>query len=73
MLEYLGLEVMDPFVAYAAPRVDAAMRAEYLRNWEVRLLSAVSDTNWQARLAASTTTAQNGRAAPEANAWASKA
>src|SRR5262249_25627814 len=39
MLEYLGLETMEPFVAYAAPRVDPTMRAEYLRNFEARVLA----------------------------------
>ncbi|NWG24977.1 MAG: NAD(P)H-dependent oxidoreductase [Pseudorhodoplanes sp.] len=72
MLEYLGLEVIDPFVAYAAPRVDAAMRAEYLRDWEARLLAAADDRSWHARLAAARTVARQNRAAPEANAWASR-
>jgi NAD(P)H dehydrogenase (quinone) len=72
MLEYLGLEVMDPFVAYAAPRVDAAIRTEYLRDWEIRLLAAASDTNWHARLVASRTAAQQNRVTPDGNAWASR-
>lgn len=72
MLEYLGLEVMDPFVAYAAPRVDAATRAEYLHNWEARLLSAASDRNWHARSTSLRAISQNNRETPEGNAWASK-
>jgi NAD(P)H dehydrogenase (quinone) len=32
-LEYLGLDVAEPFVCYAAPRVDEATRALYLRDW----------------------------------------
>ena len=72
MLEYLGLEVMDPFMAYAAPRVDAATRAEYLREWEIRLLAAVSDRNWQAHFASSGDISRRNREIPEGNAWASK-
>jgi len=37
MIEYLGLEAHPPFVAYAAPRVDAAARETYLQNWETCL------------------------------------
>ncbi len=37
MLEYLGLEVAKPFVAYAAPRVDDERRAQYLRDWSDRV------------------------------------
>ena len=37
VFEYLGMEVLDPFVAYAAPRVDAAGRAGYLETWARRL------------------------------------
>lgn len=34
MLEYMGLEVQPPFVAYAAPRVDEAQRLRYLNDWK---------------------------------------
>ncbi|HET7887341.1 MAG TPA: NAD(P)H-dependent oxidoreductase, partial [Bradyrhizobium sp.] len=34
ILEYLGFEALEPFVAYAAPRVDADARARYLRDFE---------------------------------------
>ena len=71
MLEYLGLEVMDPFVAYAAPRVEAAKRAEYLRTWETQLLAAVSDRDWQARLTSSRIMSHKVRGTSESNAWAS--
>lgn len=72
MLEYLGLEVMDPFVAYAAPRVDAATRAEYLRDWEMRLLSVADDPDWHARMTATAAASGKNREAPEGAAWASK-
>jgi NAD(P)H dehydrogenase (quinone) len=72
ILEYLGLEVMEPFVAYAAPRVDAAVRAEYLRGWEVRLTAAASDPRWQARRDALAVTAADNRAPVEDKAWAAK-
>jgi NAD(P)H dehydrogenase (quinone) len=70
MLEYLGLETMEPFVAYAAPRVDATMRAEYLRQLEMRLLAIAGDPQWQARLRASAKLAAENRGPVEENAWA---
>ncbi len=70
ILEYLGLEVMEPFVAYAAPRVDAAVRSEYLRGWEARLRAAVGDPQWQARLDALAAAAAENRAPVEEKAWA---
>lgn len=42
MLEYLGLAVPDPFVAYAAPRVDAAARERYLADWRACVTAAVA-------------------------------
>jgi NAD(P)H dehydrogenase (quinone) len=42
MIEYLGIEALDPFVAYGAPRVDPAGRETYLRAWEQRLLQIVA-------------------------------
>lgn len=32
-LRYLGMEVLEPFVAYAAPRIDADARDAYLKRW----------------------------------------
>lgn len=49
MLEYLGLEVADPFVAYAAPRVDEGQRAAYLRDWEDQVAQVLRDREWLAR------------------------
>lgn len=37
MLEYLGLDVAPPFVAYAAPRVDDTARRSYLDEWRQTL------------------------------------
>jgi NAD(P)H dehydrogenase (quinone) len=37
ILEYLGLEALEPFVAYASPRVDQAAREAYLHAWRARL------------------------------------
>ena len=50
MLAYLGLTVLDPFVAYAAPRVDDAQRQAYLDAWQSRLREAVGDPAWRAAL-----------------------
>jgi NAD(P)H dehydrogenase (quinone) len=72
ILEYLGLEVMEPFVAYAAPRVDPATRAEYLRSWEARLLATAHDPEWRTRLSALAGTAAQNRVVAEENAWASQ-
>jgi len=72
ILEYLGLEVVEPFVAYAAPRLDAAARAECLRNWQARLLAAVGDPKWQERLCALADAATANRAPVEEKAWAAR-
>jgi NAD(P)H dehydrogenase (quinone) len=42
LLQYMGFEVIPPFVAYAAPRVSEAERKAYLDAWEVRVLEAAS-------------------------------
>ena len=41
-LEYMGLSALDPFVAYAAPRVDAVARAAYVRAWRERIRRVLS-------------------------------
>ena len=41
-LEYLGLDVQEPFVCYAAPRVDDAVREGYLRQWKARVAAALA-------------------------------
>ncbi|MCM3766305.1 NAD(P)H-dependent oxidoreductase [Neobacillus niacini] len=50
MLEYMGLDVEDPFVAYAAPRVDNETRVEYLNSWEKKLREMAENREWQERL-----------------------
>jgi NAD(P)H dehydrogenase (quinone) len=40
-LQYMGFEVLPPFVAYAAPRIGEVERAAYLDAWEERLLEAI--------------------------------
>ncbi len=44
MVEYLGIDALPPFVAYAAPRVDPATREDYLRAWRTRLLDIAATT-----------------------------
>lgn len=51
ILEYIGLDVAEPFVAYAAPRVDDATRRGYLNALAARVVSLANDPDWQARLA----------------------
>jgi NAD(P)H dehydrogenase (quinone) len=41
-LEYMGLVVEEPFVCYAAPRVDDAARRDCLRRWEHRITEALA-------------------------------
>ena len=70
ILEYLGLEVVEPFVAYAAPRVEPAVRAQYLRDWQTRLLAVAGDPQWHARLRALGGIAAENRKPVEERAWA---
>ena len=72
ILEYLGLEVVEPFVAYAAPRVDAATRAEYLRSWQARLIAAAGDRQWHARRRALAGIAAENRKPVDERAWAAR-
>ena len=46
MLEYLGLDTLPPFVAYAAPRVDDVVREAYLKDWRQLLINVVQDEDW---------------------------
>lgn len=39
---YLGMQALEPFVAYAAPRVDDAARAVYLNAWRGRVAEALA-------------------------------
>jgi NAD(P)H dehydrogenase (quinone) len=72
VLEYLGLEVMEPFVAYAAPRVDAVRRNQYLHHWEQFLLATAGDREWRARLRALADAAAQNRLPVEERAWAAQ-
>jgi NAD(P)H dehydrogenase (quinone) len=45
ILEYLGLEVTDPFVAYAAGRSDQESRELYLQSWKARILEMMEDVD----------------------------
>lgn len=38
MIEYMGIAPLEPFVAYAAPRLDQTAREAYLRDWRARIL-----------------------------------
>jgi NAD(P)H dehydrogenase (quinone) len=41
-LEYMGYEVEEPFVSYAAPRVGDAQRTAYLETWSERVVESAS-------------------------------
>jgi NAD(P)H dehydrogenase (quinone) len=71
-LEYLGLEALKPFVAYAAPRVDASVRAQYLREFEARVLDAAEDPQWRERLRASQSLVADRRRPVDGKAWAAQ-
>jgi NAD(P)H dehydrogenase (quinone) len=64
--------VMEPFVAYAAPRVEPATRAEYLRSWQAYLLATAGDAQWQARLGALADIAARNRMPVDDRAWAAQ-
>jgi len=72
ILEYLGFEALKPFVAYAAPRVDANARAQYLRAFEARLIEAAADAEWRARLRAAEALAAENRQPVDGKAWAAQ-
>lgn len=50
MFEYIGLESIEPFVAYASPRVSDEIRKEYLTNWRLRIKSVLTDGEWIEKL-----------------------
>lgn len=50
MLEYMGLDVYDPFIAYASPRVSLEERKNYLEQWEHQLINIANDEAWQEEL-----------------------
>jgi NAD(P)H dehydrogenase (quinone) len=68
----MGLDVAEPFVAYAAPRVDDDGRAAYLAEWADRLGALASDPAWrEARAQARLNEPDVPRSIPVAgNAWA---
>ena len=41
VLRYMGFQLHDPFLAYAAPRIDEAGRARYLQQWSDRVMTAI--------------------------------
>ncbi len=52
MVDYLGLATAEPFVAYAAPRMDEATRHDYLEAWSQRVLALEGLVDPTARAAA---------------------
>lgn len=72
ILEYLGLEVLPPFVAYAAPRVEQKDRETYLAAWRARLVEAVGDAAWHQRMKDLAQDVAKNRAPVEGAAWAAK-
>jgi hypothetical protein len=65
-----GSKPSPPFVAYAAPRVDPSVRAEYLRECEARLLEVAGDPQWRKRLRTSAKLAAENRRPVDENALA---
>ena len=50
VIEYLGMQALEPFVAYAPPRVDEATRHEYLQSWRDRILDIAGSGEGRAPL-----------------------
>lgn len=71
-LEYMGLDVLPPFVAYAAPRVSDAEREAYLQAWASRVAAVAHDTSWRTARAAARVEEDKRprRAVAPDNAWA---
>jgi NAD(P)H dehydrogenase (quinone) len=44
MVEYLGMEALEPFVAYGTPRVDEEVRKSYLQQWRARVREVADET-----------------------------
>ena len=62
-LEYMGYDVEEPFVAYAAPRVGNAEREAYLKVWCTRVVEAASKSVTSASLDPEALIASTGPAA----------
>lgn len=54
VVEYLGMQAQEPFVAYAAPRVDQATREAYLAAWRDRILAIAGPASAAAPIAPAT-------------------
>jgi NAD(P)H dehydrogenase (quinone) len=67
LLQYMGFEVLPPFVAYGAPRVDDAQRRAYLDAWEARVLEAAGRPVGHAKV-----DLRSALAATGAGAWSRK-
>jgi NAD(P)H dehydrogenase (quinone) len=72
-VEYMGLKVAPPFVAYASPRVSDEERAAYLKDWAAQLSAIANDKGWLAERAQARASGQadHRTTAPE-GAWAMK-
>jgi NAD(P)H dehydrogenase (quinone) len=64
MVEYLGIKALEPFMAYAAPRVDQVKREAYLQAWRARLLEVAAEIEWQ-RSATTSSLSRDGAGTPE--------
>jgi NAD(P)H dehydrogenase (quinone) len=71
-LGYLGLQVEAPFIAYAAPRIGDAERAELLAAWQARLLAAMAGSEWEIAIQAGAGAIERSQQAAmaEQRAWA---
>lgn len=67
-LEYMGFEVAEPFICYAAPRVDETTRRAYLQGWQQHLGASLA-RNYSGRNRLHATAA--GLTASNSTDWAS--
>jgi len=72
ILEYLGLEVVEPFVAYAAPRLSEAERGKYLLKWEEMLSAIIGDGVWESRLSVLNNSSVNAPSEQGENGWSAR-
>jgi NAD(P)H dehydrogenase (quinone) len=49
MVEYMGIEALEPFVAYAAPRVDQTTREAYLQKWREHIVTIAGEDTGSAK------------------------
>ncbi|WP_156290973.1 NAD(P)H-dependent oxidoreductase [Oceanobacillus salinisoli] len=50
IIKYFGMEQLNPYIAYAAPRLQEKERKGLLEKWEERLIEITRDKEWERNL-----------------------